>query len=86
MTHFKFGRKYYKITNYDEACKLHRDGFISVEDYFEYCRENEFSSGYYSPTGTQGTSGTQGNQGYNPQEQLKTIKKYHFKGRYPKPR
>jgi hypothetical protein len=85
MTRFKFGRKYHIITNYDEAYYLCNNGFISHDDYYDYCRDNIHNYGTHSPVGTHGTSGTSGTF-WNPQNNLKFNKKYYFKGKFPKPR
>lgn len=41
----------------------------------------------YTGNGTTGTTGTTGSSGPEPvKEQMKHIKKFYFKGKYPKPR
>lgn len=69
---FKFGRTY----------DVSKFILFDLEDYdMAFLRP----SAYYSPQGTSGTSGSSGDN-IHPQKSLDGIKKYHFKGKFPRPR
>jgi hypothetical protein len=90
MNKFNFGRKYVKYQPIKDGIGDNATGFTimgfyempSLEDYFNRLIPEVRSMSYYTDNNK-----PQGFRGHNgKQKELKTIKKFHHKGRYPKPR
>jgi hypothetical protein len=83
MNNFKFGRKYNKPDqNKYNWIELKNIPFRDFSDYFNRILPEVRCMNYYTDNNK-----PQGFRGHNgKQKELKNIKKFHHKGKYPKPR